>query len=306
MGDRQLQSEFNEHKRAIAGLRRKAVILVVVGILLIAGALCMGRFLKSKGASAIAVLMFVAGTGDLFAAGYVRIGANRRDRKRRQFAKDTITAAALSEAFEDVEYAPDKAVSGSVIRTAGLIKRWDVQYGSDHVRGRYKGRVFAFSDVELMEEVETEDDEGRTKVSYYTCFKGQWIMIETNRDLPGELRLREREKGNRAKSNMETENVAFNAKYQIEAKDAHSAFMMLTPHFMEAIVRADILANGKTYIYFGGRYIHIAIHNNRNLFELSKKNQHADIAAMRACQKNEVKYITDILDIFLLNTKLFG
>ena len=69
---------------------------------------------------------------------------------------------------------------------------------------------------------------------------------------------------------METENLAFNEQFQILTNDAHSAFYTLTPHFMEHILSADNMANGRTMLCFDEDRVHIAIDNNRDSFEIKK------------------------------------
>jgi hypothetical protein len=103
---------------------------------------------------------------------------------------------------------------------------------------------------------------------------------------------------------METENVMFNEKFHIEADSPKNAFLILTPHFMEDIMKVDSLTSGNTFIGFIGQKIYIAIHSNQYLLEIDKK--HKNTEQIRTRQKKELKYITDIIDVFLRNKKLFG
>ncbi|MCL2048636.1 MAG: DUF3137 domain-containing protein [Defluviitaleaceae bacterium] len=296
-----IQADFSAYNRSITGLRWVARVLTLVGAALVVLASALGRAeMPNRG---MQIILLISGFASLIIASVLRVLATRKSHKLEKLLADNVTALALAEVFDLDEYAPNSAISNNEICKAGLIKDWSERYGSDLVRGRYKGCKFSFSDVDLQKRVDEKTSRGAIDTTYHNRFKGQWIILETNKDIVGELRLRERLRTELAKSNAETENTQFNSKYQIEASDVHGAFMVLTPHFMEAVMRADFLANGRTFMYFGGRQVHIAIHNERNLFEPSRKER--DIAEVQLRQRREVKYITDILDIFLENKRLF-
>lgn len=94
-----------------------------------------------------------------------------------------------------------------------------------------------------------------------------------NKTIQHNLQVIEREhrligKYEKTKSNLETENIEFNEKFQILTKDPQSGFLLLTPNFMEYILSTDKNANGQIYLCFQGDKVHIAIKNNRNSFEI--------------------------------------
>jgi len=208
---------------------------------------------------------------------------------------------ALSEAFELTSYEPECHIDRAQIEPTRLIEKWDDIFGSDLVRGTYKGVAFAFSDIILLET--TEDSDGDTQ--HKTKFSGQWLVCTLQKEIPEPLRLRE----GRRKSDMETENAAFNKKFQILTRDPHTAFYVLTPHFMDYILAMDRQADARTYLCFSGRQAHVAFHNKkRNLFEVNtrKLRNENDIALLRGQIKQEAKYMTDIIDELLRNQYLFG
>ena len=95
-------------------------------------------------------------------------------------------------------------------------------------------------------------------------------------------------------------------KFHIETSNPVSAFIILTPHFMEIIVDADRQAQGKTYMCFNEKQVHIALDNGRDLFEVvERKEVVQDISALRERHLSEIKYLTDIMDLILGNEKLF-
>lgn len=224
----------------------------------------------------------------------------------------------LSETFELSGYTASCHIKESEIKQTGLVNGWNTLSGSDLARGTYRGVRFSFSDIHL-EKVKKLDDKDRT-----TLFKGQWLICELHREVPQPLKLRERSIENTydkllpplrtldpvwQKSDAETENAAFNKKFQIITPDPHTAFYVLTPHFMEQILALDNRADARTYMHFCGKQAHIALHNGRDLFEPNEKELASptpkSIAALRETLKKDAKYITGTIDALLENEYLF-
>jgi hypothetical protein len=192
------------------------------------------------------------------------------------------------------------SISRQRIEAANLISGWNRFNGNDYIRGMYRGRQIELSDIHL--EHETKNEKGGTVTK--TAFKGQWITCRLAKELPAALRLREG--AGAGKGGAETENAAFNNKYQILADDPHYMFYVLTPHFMEHIIAADAAANARTYFCFAGETAHIAVHSGRDAFEIpADKAAWNNPAIARERIKSEMKYVTDILDELLRNDYLF-
>ena len=237
--------------------------------------------------------------------------------KAKNLLANNITRDILSEVFDKVIYCAQYRLPDETIREARLIGKWDRASGSDLISAKYKGHAVNFSDLELEEEVEREDSDGNTTTDYVTKFKGQWLILELGREVPAMLRLRENIErtgklsrklfGGRIenKGDIKTENEAFNKRFQILTEDPHSAFYILTPHFIEFIMSADDAANTETDICFIENRVHIACHTGRDSFEL-QKNDGANLEQIRARMKRELKYITSITDELLRNEYLFG
>ena len=218
---------------------------------------------------------------------------------------DNIIRRILEEEFELSQYAPAGAVDTGQIKAADLFFDWDAEDGSDLVQGKYRGVDFAFSDIRLSPK--TKKNRGRK--SSKTIFRGQWVVCELRKTLPARLILRERRTdGKGMKSDVETENTAFNRKYQISSDDPHMAFYILTPHFMEYILNMDEQADARTYLSFIGSAVHIALHNDRDLFELNTKKGFGGVSVtkLREQVRADVKYIKGVLDELLLNEYLFN
>jgi len=309
--DHGVMSEFEKLSGGIKTIKKLWLKLIMLGVLaLIAVGIAYSSFYFEGALFRVAIFLCAA----VILTGFVlSVILSSKRRKLKDLISENVTRDLLDEAFDVSEHNVKGYINRSLVAGAGLINNWDRCSGSDLVRGRYKGFGIQFSDVLLEEEVVSEstdtDDEGNsrrvTSTSYEKRFKGQWIIIDMAKEFPAWLRLRE--KGKReticGKGSIETENAIFNNQFYIEANDAHTALLILTPHFMEAILAANREARGRTHMYFCGKQIHIAIDNDRDLFEIDKKDM--DLSAARERIKGEVKYLTDIMDIIMSNEKLF-
>jgi hypothetical protein len=142
-------------------------------------------------------------------------------------------------------------------------------------------------------------------------FQGQWLICDFGKELSATVRLIERKSGARfqrthdiSKSDIETENAAFNKKYRIIAQDGHTAFYLLTPHFMERLLAADEMADASTLFYFGNGKVHIALNSGRDSFNLSSVAL-SNFENVREKFRGELTLLTNIVDELLLNEKLF-
>lgn len=248
------------------------------------------------------------------------INLNSRSKMSRM-VKSNVVRDALGGIFANCTYRPQDWLPSERISKARLIDDWDEISGSDYVSGKYRGHDIELSDIRLVKvkvTIEKDEDGKETKrETRETVFRGQWIVCKLDRPLNAMVRVREKRERTgvskslfgerqRAKSDVETENVAFNDQFQILTNDPHSAFYVLTPHFMEYIVAADRQSGGQTSLCFSGDWAYIAIHNNRDSFELKGDKELSDIPALRKRIGNEVKYITDILNELFQNENLFA
>lgn len=259
----------------------------------------------------------LVGVAMFILAAVLTILSGKARSKAKTLLANNITRDILSGVFNECIYAAQYRLPDEMLREAALIPNWDRASGSDLVSAKYKGHTINFSDIELEEEVEREDSDGNTSTHYVTKFKGQWMILELGREVPAKLRLRENVErtgkisrklfGERIenKDDVKTENEAFNKRFQILTEDEHSAFYILTPHFIEFIMRADDAANARTYLSFIENRVHIACYTGKDSFELHK-NDGANIDAVRARMKSELMYITSIADELLQNEYLFG
>lgn len=167
-----------------------------------------------------------------------------------------IVSGVLREVFEDVEYEPFGRIPDGTVRGAGMVFpfAYDSIRGSDHIKAVYRGLRLELGDVELYAADSYYDEElQQWKQSEKRVFKGQWLVCDFDRPLPGEVRLSENARVLRRQHKgdcVETESAAFNAHFLVTAEDARAAREVLTPRRMEDILAAADRSGGEVYMAF--------------------------------------------------------
>lgn len=300
LNEQDIQTEIQNYQKRLLPFRILNIGSIVLFVLTILSNFFIGPGLLRYGQS-IFFFLFI-----LFALIFVStILYNKRKNELKAFISEHITYNLLNNTFDVELYDHKRHIDEHIIKRLKLVRGWNRINGSDYVKGRYKGYPIEFSDI-LLEDVSTSTDaNGNTKQDRTKIFEGPMIFLTHNRGITSPLVLRERQfLNNRGGSNIQTENVAFNKQFQIQCQDGHTAFLILTPHFMEYITQMDEKAHGTTYIHFGSGFIYLAINNNRNLFEASNRELQ-DISLLRARQEEDIAYLTGILDEIMKNEYLF-
>ena len=101
------------------------------------------------------------------------------------------------------------------------------------------------------------------------------------------------------------ESEAFNRQFSVFCTDAHTAFYILTPHFMERLVAVDEAAEGKSYFHFAKNRLQIAVETGRDLFEADTFKA-PNVDAMRGRFRTELGRLTTVLEEMLRHERLFG
>ena len=194
------------------------------------------------------------------------------EKKYRVQVSEYLIRGILEKGFTDLDYDPSK--------------------GSDF-SGRYKGRKVTFSEYVVQD-------------------KGRFIRLfcDFGKPVPVRLELRERSGVDsvndiRTKSDIETENIAFNKKFQIITREPHNAFYILTPHFMERILSMDKTAHGKTSLVFEGSSVCITIQSDMTMLRINTvSDELKNINRLRERYRQDLFYLTSIVDVLLENEYL--
>lgn len=252
---------------------------------------------------------------------------DKQKKKLKLFVGEYVIKGIIAEQIDIREYDPNGCYYNNFLRSSGILPAFDKSYGSDYIKGIYKGREITYCDIKLESEYDTTDSEGNSEHETVTVFQGPVISLALGRSL-GDKRVRILERRNKrrrkgfmsdlfataadalgikAKESMVSmENEAFNNQFEVKTNDEEFAFYILTPQFMENIVSADKLAEGHTNICFGGDKANIAIHNDYDAFEIGKKLYNKkQLEESRERMRNDLNKVLLIVDEILKKDKLF-
>ena len=222
----------------------------------------------------------------------------------KKLLSDNIISGVLKEALGDaVEYNP-----WGTINPGSMVFPFDYNCanGSDHIKVVYHGVNVELGDIELIDESEVTDEEGRTEKTRNTQFKGQWLTCDFGKELAGEVYISERTKKTRKslKSDVTMDNEQFAKRFCVRANDPQEAYYILTPHMMEYITSMADKSGGTVYLSFlrNGK-MHVAVQTGHDFFELGKTN--TDVETLRQKFLGELRWFTDIVDTLRVEDTLY-
>lgn len=236
------------------------------------------------------------------------------------FVGENVVKEIIAEKIEIEKYAPDKFLQRSYIENSNIVPGFDTISGSDYIKGTYKGVEIVYCDLKLE-----RTDKNTHEVE--TVFQGHFISLKMSKMMEGYVKIKERRTPRKEKGffddvahgiagmvgigagnrRIEVESVAFNNQFEISTNNDEMAFYILTPQFMENIVRADALADGYTNIRFKGTDIDISVNNGKDSFEIDKTMYSVKrLAESRNRMRRDLDVVLAIVDEILKKERLFA
>ncbi len=218
----------------------------------------------------------------------------------------------LQKIFTDVKYNHAEGMPKEVLRSTGMMRTGDIYHSNDLVHAKYKDVQFSQADIHIQETY--TDSDGNTQ--YVTIFKGRWMVFEFPRPFTFRLQVVQRwfNAAKKAKKDkelkrkikrIETESVTFNKKFKVYAEDDFEAYYILDPNFINQIENLSEATNGKLMLCFIDNKLHVAIYDNKDVFEAPSVFKVIDEQAETEKINHEIKTITNYVDFLKLDRKLF-
>lgn len=213
--------------------------------------------------------------------------------------KNVIGIPVLNSIFDSAAYYPERGFTKEEFKMARLIKwRSDFNYRTeDLIEGVHRGVRFRQADLRITHTTGSGknrrtvvDVDGR--IWKFDCPKQVNSRVLIVKDwnhagLEGGLKK------------VEMENVEFNKLFNVYAEDAHSAFYVLTPHFMEYIKSLHGHARA-IYISFDGVNLYFMQSGTGGIFEPSSTR--LDVQAEVTKAQNELQVINKIIDALKIDS----
>lgn len=210
----------------------------------------------------------------------------------------------MGELIEDGVYEPKNGLSHHQVYATEFLKKADRFKTEDMIRGKIDGVSFISSDVKL-EERRVRHTKNGTQTYYVTYFLGRIFVFEFNKEFDGYLQCLEqgRPTVNRRYDKIQLESIEFNKKFTTYATNPHSAFYVLTPHFMESMMKFERENPGKLGFSFLDTKLYVGINNNKDTFELTMFRK-IDKQLIESFKK-DIQVIYDLVDDLKLNNDIF-
>ncbi len=235
--------------------RKKAMMrrLMIIPMILIG----MFSFLSSPGLGMMIIL-----------GGAILMGFVANDQNYAKEYKEILVRSVFEYYFTDIEMR-EKGFDYEFVKETRLIPCGNTYHSDDQISGMYHGLHFTRSDVRMQEV--THHNKTTTTTTY---FSGSWMVFDFPKSFTSYLCVKEKtfSGGNpgglfSSIERFKMENEQFNKTYHVYGSSQHEAFYILTPHFMERLLKLNDQFYGDLCIGFIENQIHVLINDHENLFE---------------------------------------
>lgn len=281
--------ELNKRKRVYDNLK------VIGGLMLTMAVISFLFFAKY---SNLTSFLFMAVFG--ISGGILFYKTNKEIKKISIEFKDRFIRKEIIRLLPNSNYNPTKGISSSEVEKSNLIKLHDLYNSEDLIQGIYKDVAFMFSDVHVIDI--RSNGKTTTKV---TTFRGRFYKFKFNKLFksnifllqPGQYRpFSDYEK-------IKMESIHFNSEFKVYTDNEQDAFYILTPHFMERLLKLDRMYNDKIGFSFLNNHLYIAVDSRTDSFDVL---QSGDITVKHVEEAvNELNLLTDFVDFLQLEKSIF-
>ena len=227
-----------------------------------------------------------------------------------RFKADIITKVINEDKALGIQYFYDQSISVAEFEASKIFQRYVDKYsGEDLFVGAWGKTKFKFSEIEAEEKNEHTDAQGHKSTDYETIFEGIMFIAEFHKNLKGITRVIEGKDGFFEKlfagnTKVNLENPAFEKIYNTYSDNQVEARYILTPDMMERMLKLREKFKSKVEFSFLNNLVFIAIHSNKDKFELDRKKPVDKTQIKRVFA--EIDSFIQIIDMLNLNLHIWG
>jgi len=282
--------EFNKSKQAAEKQLKIGGAIAIVGAAVFV-------LLGMSGIALIGLPMVLGGVI------YLGIGSSSFGKLSKRFKTEVLTDL-IASFVDDGVFNPDQGLSLNTVYETEFLKRADRYHTEDFLSGSIDGVRFESSDVKL-EEKHVEHTKNGTRTYYETYFLGRIFRFEFNKSFDGYLQVLEKGKpvSKRRYEKVKLESIQFNKKFRTFTTNEHSAFYVLTPHFMESLMTFEQSNKGNISFSFIDNHLFIGINNFRDTFEL-KMFKELNMDSFKEFEK-ELGVVKEVISELKLNRSIY-
>lgn len=282
LSDKELNTELNKGKTGRLG----GSVLVIIGVIVTIIGLVSG---PSIVVCIIGVIIAALGSS---AKGKAKDEAGKK-------AYDAIVPELIARNFETVDYSPREHILDAEASNIPLIDHSHLKR-SGAIRGKYRGL-----DTELCSIVLTDESQyqGENNGQWYTneqeLYSGQWLACKLGDTAPVSFTFWPRGKLDKLVRypTVTTDNEDFNRRFNLSSDNEAEALRYLSPSRMQRILTLLDSSFGEVSVSLhGDGLLYIAVKSGHGFFDICKGKENVD--ALRARYTRELKWFTDMVDIF--------
>ena len=282
MTDEQLAQELRKSKGGKLGGK---ILSLLGGVIAVAGMILGGNL----------VLVVIGGV--VLGLGQMVQGKSKEQAGRQTF--DSIAPDIVGTAFENVQMNPAPPLLDANDTNIPLPSHTHCS-GSGYIRGTYRGLTTELCTVRLTEVSEFQREEtGLWEKNEQEVYTGQWMLCELGREFSTWLTIWPREGLDKLlrSGTIQTENDAFNKRFNLTGGDTQEALRILNPNRVERLLQLAESSFGKFAVNLNadGR-LYIAVHSGRGFFDAGKGREMPEQLRQRFTR--ELKWFTDMVDVF--------
>ena len=282
MTDEQLAQELRKSKGGKLGGK---ILSLLGGVIAVAGMILGGNL----------VLVVIGGV--VLGLGQMVQGKSKEQAGRQTF--DSIAPDIVGTAFENVQMNPVPPLLDANDTNIPLPSHTHCS-GSGYIRGTYRGLTTELCTVRLTEVSEFQREEtGLWEKNEQEVYTGQWMLCELDREFSTWLTIWPREGLDKLlrSGTIQTENDAFNKRFNLTGGDTQEALRILNPNRVERLLQLAESSFGKFAVNLNadGR-LYIAVHSGRGFFDAGKGREMPEQLRQRFTR--ELKWFTDMVDVF--------
>lgn len=208
---------------------------------------------------------------------------------------------------ENLEYYPDKFISKDEFYYPKIYKIADIYRGNDLIQGIFKDVNVKLSDLFLEEKIVTYDEKGNENVYYKTIFKGIFFIADFNKSFSSKTYVLSKNTsffmgfGSRAYM----DDALFEKAFKTYTNDQINARYILTPSFMERILKIRDFFKKEINIAFLDNKIYIYLEFNYDSFEPNLKANLLGENSILNIYESEILNLLNLVEELKLNQKIW-
>lgn len=221
--------------------------------------------------------------------------------------KNKLLREIITNISPNLDYFPNKFIDKKEFYYPNIYKIADFYSGNDLIDGKFKGVNIKLSDLFLQEEIITYDEKGNQKVRYETIFKGIFFIADFNKFFTSKTYVLSnkiaflKKSGNRAYM----DDVEFEKCFKTFTNDQINARYVLTPSFMERILKIRDFFKKEINIAFLDNKIYIYLEFNYDSFEPNLKANLLGENSILNIYESEILNLLNLVEELKLNQKIW-